>query len=76
MLIAYLPKEKLVVEADLYTPPAQGAPVPAPNASNRTFRQTLERLKLDVGTIVPLHGRPVPMADFTRFVNTAKPATN
>lgn len=76
MLIAYLPKEKLVVEADLYTPPAQGAPVPAPNASNRTFRQTLERLKLDVATIVPLHGRPVPVADFMRFVNTAKPATN
>jgi glyoxylase-like metal-dependent hydrolase (beta-lactamase superfamily II) len=76
MLIAYLPKEKLVVEADLYNPPAQGAPVPAPTASNRTFRQTLERLKLDVGTIVPLHGRPVPMADFLRFVNTAKPATN
>jgi hypothetical protein len=25
MLIAYLPKEKILVNADLYTPPAQGA---------------------------------------------------
>src|SRR6516165_5470354 len=29
MLIAYLPKEKILVNADLYTPPAQGAPPPA-----------------------------------------------
>ena len=28
MLMAYLPKEKIVVEADLFTPPAQGAPLP------------------------------------------------
>jgi glyoxylase-like metal-dependent hydrolase (beta-lactamase superfamily II) len=72
MLIAYFPKEKLVVQADLYQPPAQGAPVPAPNASNRTFQQNLQRLKLDVTTIVPLHGSPVPMADFTRFMGAAR----
>ncbi len=30
MLIAYLPKEKIVVEADLYTPRAAGAPAPNP----------------------------------------------
>ena len=29
MLIAYLPKEKIVIEGDLYTPPAAGAPAPA-----------------------------------------------
>ena len=28
MLIAYLPKEKIVVEADLFTPPAPNAPLP------------------------------------------------
>jgi glyoxylase-like metal-dependent hydrolase (beta-lactamase superfamily II) len=76
MLIAYIPKEKIVVEADLFTPPAQGATPPAPNPSNRTFQQTLQRLKLDVTTIVPLHGRPVPLAEFTKFMSTAKPATN
>ena len=70
MLIAYFPKEKIVVEADLFQPPAQGAQAPAPNASNRTFQQNLQRLKLDVGTIVPLHGRPVPMSDFVRFMGS------
>lgn len=75
MLIVYFPKEKIVVEADLYQPPAQGAQAPAPNASNRTFNQTIQRLKLDVNTIVPIHGRPVPMAEFTKFMGTAKPGT-
>ena len=27
--MAYLPKEKIVIEADLYDPPAAGAPLPA-----------------------------------------------
>jgi glyoxylase-like metal-dependent hydrolase (beta-lactamase superfamily II) len=64
MLIAYFPKEKIVVQADLYNPAA-----PAPNASNRTFSQNLQRLKLDVTTIVGIHGNPAPMTQFTQFVN-------
>ena len=70
MLIAYFPKEKLVVEADLYTPPEPGAQSPdTPSASNRTFYQNLQRLKLDVETIVPIHGRPGLMSAFVEFVS-------
>ena len=76
MLIAYMPKEKIVVEADLFTPPAQGAQLPtmvAPAA--RTFYNNVQRLKLDVTTIAPIHGgRTYPWADFARFVSSA--ATN
>lgn len=69
MLIAYFPREKLVVEADLYTPPAPGAQAPAtPSASNRTFYENLRRLELDVETIVPIHGQPGPMSTFVDFV--------
>jgi glyoxylase-like metal-dependent hydrolase (beta-lactamase superfamily II) len=64
MLMAYFPKEKIVVQADLYNPAA-----PAPNASNRTFYQNLQRLKLDVTTIVGIHGNPAPMSQFIQFVN-------
>jgi glyoxylase-like metal-dependent hydrolase (beta-lactamase superfamily II) len=64
MLIAYFPKEKIVVQADLYNPQA-----PAPNASNRTFYQTLQRLKLDVTTIVGIHGNPAPMSQFVQLVS-------
>ena len=69
MLIAYLPNEKLLVEADLYTPPAPGRPAPAtPNASARSLYRNVQRLTLDVETIVPIHGRPGPMSAFVEFV--------
>ncbi len=63
MLIAYIPGENIVVQADLYNPQA-----PAPNASSRTFYQTLQRLGLDVTTIVGVHGSPVPMSQFVQFM--------
>ena len=70
MLIAYFPKEKLVVEADLFSPPEPAAPTPAaPSANNRTFYQHLRRLQLDVETIVPIQGRPVPMSTFVEFMS-------
>jgi glyoxylase-like metal-dependent hydrolase (beta-lactamase superfamily II) len=74
MLIAYLPKEKIVVEADLFTPPAPNAPLPATvAASSRTFFNNVQRLKLDVSTIAPIHGgRVYPWADFAKFVSSGK----
>ena len=65
MLIAYIPSEKIVVQADLYFPGA-----PAPNASARTFQRNLRRLNLDVDTIVGIHGNPTPMSQFREFVGT------
>ena len=74
MVMAYLPKEKIVVEADLFTPPAPNAPLPATvSASNRTFYNNVQRLKLDVSTIAPIHGgRVYPWADFSKFVSSGK----
>jgi glyoxylase-like metal-dependent hydrolase (beta-lactamase superfamily II) len=66
MLIAFLPEEKIVVEADLYSP--RGAPAATPNASNVTFYENVKRLKLNVATIVPVHGRIVPMSEFLSLV--------
>ena len=69
MLIAYLPKEKIVVEADLYNPPAPGAALPAaPSVSNLTFYENVKRLKLDIAQIAPIHGRVVPMSEFLQLV--------
>ena len=67
MLIAYLPKEKIVVQADLYNPQAA-----APSAANRTFSQNLQRLKLDVTTVVGIHGSPAPMTQFVQLVSRQK----
>lgn len=70
MLIAYLPKERIVVEGDLYTPAAVGAPLPTVNASNRTFRDAVQRLKLDITQIASIHGRVVPWDEFVKVVGT------
>jgi glyoxylase-like metal-dependent hydrolase (beta-lactamase superfamily II) len=73
MLIAYLPKEKIVVQGDLFGPPAPGAPAPAVNASNRTFRDTVQRLKLDIAQIASIHGR---VATWDEFAKLFGPQTN
>jgi glyoxylase-like metal-dependent hydrolase (beta-lactamase superfamily II) len=58
MLIAYLPKEKILVEADLFTPPAAGAKAPnPPNPYTLSLVENLDRLKLNYEKILPLHGR-------------------
>jgi glyoxylase-like metal-dependent hydrolase (beta-lactamase superfamily II) len=67
LIVAYLPKEKVLIEPDLFTPPPPDAPPPA---AVSPFVQSLEdniaRLKLDVRTIVPLHGRVVPVAELRK----------
>ena len=57
MLIAYLPVEKIVIEADLYDPPAPSEPLPTiPSAADLSFYNHVQRLGLDVETIAPIHG--------------------
>ena len=57
------------IEADAYTPLPPNAPVPAtPNANNVNLAQNIERLKLDVERILPLHGRVVPLAELHRTI--------
>ena len=60
ILMAFLPKEQIIVEVDMYTPPAPNAPAPAPNAPVNpnavALLDNLEKLRLDFATILPLHG--------------------
>ena len=74
MLIAYLPKEKVLFNADLYSPPAAGAPAPAPTASMRTLRENIRKMKLDVATHAPAHGRVGTHEEFLKIVNAPAPA--
>lgn len=73
LLIAYLPGSRTLVEADAYSPgpPNTSPPSPAPpNAVN--LYNNIQRLKLNVVTIAPIHGRgPVPLTEFRKFIGKA-----
>jgi hypothetical protein len=67
MLMAYLPKEKILINADLYSPPAQGT-VAAPTAGMLTLYQNVLRDRLDVERHVPIHGRVGTHEEFVKIV--------
>jgi hypothetical protein len=71
MLIAYLPKEKILINADLYSPPAPGAPTPTSTAGMRTLYQNMRKQKLDVAQHAPVHGRIGTNAEFLKIVGQA-----
>jgi len=67
MLMAYLPAERIAFQADLFDThePPRAAQLPA----MRTFATQVARLKLDVQTVAPVHGRPVPWSTFQSALN-------
>jgi glyoxylase-like metal-dependent hydrolase (beta-lactamase superfamily II) len=68
MLVAYLPQEKILINADLYGPPPAGGTLANVNLNAVVLFRNLKRLKLDVAQHVPIHGNPGPNADFERIV--------
>ncbi|MBM3217677.1 MAG: MBL fold metallo-hydrolase [Candidatus Rokubacteria bacterium] len=69
LLMVYLPKEKLLVEADVFTPLAPNvAPPTPPSPYTLGFADHLRKLKLDVAQILPLHGRIVPYGELDRTI--------
>lgn len=72
MAMAYLPAEKILMQANLFDthepPPAM--PTPAMTSLNGMIRA----LNLDVATIAPVHGRPVPYSAFAKAMGAAAQA--
>lgn len=69
MLLVYLPKEKILAEADAYTPP--NAPLTSVIAPKMPYAaalyENIRRLNLDVELIAPFHGaRTVDMTEIKR----------
>jgi glyoxylase-like metal-dependent hydrolase (beta-lactamase superfamily II) len=69
MLMVYLPKEKLLVEADVYTPLATNATPPTPpSVYTVSFADHVGKLRLAVDQILPLHGRMVPFSELNKMI--------
>jgi glyoxylase-like metal-dependent hydrolase (beta-lactamase superfamily II) len=68
ILLGFLPKQKILIEADDFTPPAANAPplVPLAAVFGNNLYANIQRLKLDVVTIAPLHGNVAPFSEFPK----------
>ncbi len=67
--MVWLPAERLLIQADAFTPgPAGSPPPPAPNANHVNLVQNIERLGLQVDRILPLHSRVAPMSELLAAV--------
>jgi glyoxylase-like metal-dependent hydrolase (beta-lactamase superfamily II) len=69
----YLPGPRILIEADAWSPAPPDAPIPEmppPNAVR--LYEEIQKLKLNVATIAPIHGRgAVPLAELRRFIRAS-----
>jgi glyoxylase-like metal-dependent hydrolase (beta-lactamase superfamily II) len=69
LIMAYLPGERLLIEGDAFTPGPPNSPPPAqPDAFAVNLVENLERLKLPIDRILPMHGPIVPLQELYRAV--------
>jgi glyoxylase-like metal-dependent hydrolase (beta-lactamase superfamily II) len=72
MLMVYLPKERILIQADAFTPAPPNAPPPTIiNPLSVNLADNIARLRLTVDTLLPLHGRIVPLVELTRAIGRA-----
>ncbi len=71
--LVYLPKEKILIEADAYTPATGAATTPSSvNPYSVNLYENIKKLKLDVNQIAGLHGRAVPYADLLTTIGVQR----
>ena len=67
ILVAYLPKEKILFQADLLNPAANGS-IPIAQDATLSFSERLEKLGLQVEKIYGVHGRATTPAELRTSV--------
>jgi hypothetical protein len=71
----YLPNERVLIEADAFTPGAPNAPPPPMlDANNLDLIANVETMKPNVDCILLLHGRVVALSELYTTVGKALPA--
>lgn len=56
LLMAYLPAERLLLQADAFHPRPGAPPLPAPSPFTVNLLENVERLRLDVARVAHIHG--------------------
>jgi glyoxylase-like metal-dependent hydrolase (beta-lactamase superfamily II) len=69
MLMAWLPAERIAFEADLFD--THEPPPASPTPAMHSLVNQVQRMKLDVVTIAPVHGRPAPWGTLVKAMGTA-----
>src|SRR5204863_5764464 len=69
MAMAFLPAEKILIEANLFD--THEPPPAAPTPAMTTLYHEMRMLNLDVATIAPVHGKAVPMAALIKAMRSA-----
>jgi glyoxylase-like metal-dependent hydrolase (beta-lactamase superfamily II) len=75
MILVYFPKEKILEEADDYTPDLPDVPAPGgirPPVFMANLLKQIQVLKLDVATIAPMHGIVVPFSELQKAASSGK----
>jgi glyoxylase-like metal-dependent hydrolase (beta-lactamase superfamily II) len=73
MVIAYLPKERLVFQGDLFIVPNNDAPPGPPQLTGIRFAEKLKALRLNVDRIAGVHGRTATIEEFNRVMKQPVP---
>ena len=73
-VVGYLPAEKILIVADAFSPRAPVTQTPANiNPATKNLWENIERLKLDVQTVLPIHGRMVKVDELRLEAGAARP---
>lgn len=74
MAMVYLPRERFLIEADLFMMPPEGArPLGSPNPYHVNLFDNIAQRQLDVRLLVPLQGRVGHMSDLRAAVGSVVP---
>jgi hypothetical protein len=72
-LVAYLPAEGILINADLYSPPAEGAALPSPAPEGVVaLGHIIKEYNLKVTQHVPIHGQPGSHEQFLKILGGAE----
>ncbi len=66
LMMVYLPKEKVLVEADSFSWPAGTRAGPRYHANNVNLERNIQKLKLDVKMLAPIHGTMVSYSELQK----------